>query len=299
LAAWGRRAIENQNDMSTHVTRPVLRYHGGKWKLATWTISHFPAHRVYVEPFGGAASVLLRKDRSYAEIYNDLDGEIVNLFRVLRDPSQSLELIRVVRLTPYARTEFELSYLTDGNPIEQARRTLLRYAAGFASGAQLCYQTGFRNNVTRPHSTPADNWRDFPDAIPGIVERLRGVVIENRPALELIAQMDGEGTLFYLDPPYVYGTRNSRNAGKTYRHEMDDDAHRDLAVLARSVRGMVVISGYPCELYDRELYSDWGRVERETRADGARERVEVLWLSPKTSDALQQRMPLFDQQEAE
>jgi len=107
-------------------TRPVLRYHGGKWRLASWIISHFPPHRVYVEPFGGAASVLLRKPRSYAEVYNDMDGEIVNVFRVLRDPARARELERVLRLTPFAREEFELSYIRDEDPIEQARRTIVR-----------------------------------------------------------------------------------------------------------------------------------------------------------------------------
>src|SRR3990167_11343170 len=104
-------------------TRPVMRYHGGKWRLAPWVIEHFPEHRVYTEAFGGGASVLMRKPRSYAEVYNDLDGEIVNVFRVLRDPSQARELERLLRLTPFARSEFETSYITDGDPLEQARRT--------------------------------------------------------------------------------------------------------------------------------------------------------------------------------
>ena len=115
------------------VTRPAMRYYGGKWLLAPWIIGHFPAHRTYVEPFGGAASVLLRKPRSAAEVYNDLDGEIVNMFRVLRSPAQARELIRLVRLTPFARTEYEDAYLSDGDPIEQARRTLLRSFAGFGA----------------------------------------------------------------------------------------------------------------------------------------------------------------------
>jgi DNA adenine methylase len=90
--------------------RPVLRAHGGKWRIAPWILGHLPAHRIYVEPYGGGASVLLRKERSYAEIYNDLDGEIVNFFRVLRDPEQAGRLLELLELTPFAREEFELSY---------------------------------------------------------------------------------------------------------------------------------------------------------------------------------------------
>jgi DNA adenine methylase len=262
-----------------NVTRPLLRYHGGKWRIAPWIISHFPSHKVYVEPFGGAASVLLRKPRSYAEVYNDLDGEIVNLFRVLRNPSQARELIRLVRLTPYARQEFEESYITAGDPVEQARRTLFRAAAGFASGAQNQYGTGFRNNTTRAHSTPADNWTDHPSVLDAVAERLRGVVIENMPALDLVRQLDRPEVLFYVDPPYVYDTRNPRNAGATYRHEMSDDDHRAMAEVLRACKARVVISGYRSALYD-ELFAGWQMVEKSTHADGAKDRIDCLWISP-------------------
>lgn len=260
--------------------RPVLRYHGGKWKLAPWIISHFPEHRIYVEPFGGAASVLLRKPRSYAEVYNDLDGEIVNLFRVLRNPTQARELVRMVKLTPYARQEFETSYIVDTDPIEQARRTLFRAAAGHATGAQGRYGTGFRNNTTRSHSTPSDNWRDFPSVLEQIIERLRGVVIEMRQATDLVSAFDGPHVLFYCDPPYPFSTRNQHSAGDVYRYEMTDDDHRSLAVVLRQCQGVVIISGYACDLYDNELYPDWRRIERDAYADGAKKRTEVLWLSP-------------------
>lgn len=120
--------------------RPVLRYHGGKWRLAPWICAHFPAHRLYVEPFGGAASVLLRKPRSYGEIYNDLDGEIVNVFRVLRDNGHALRA--ALELTPFAREEFAESYMPHSDPIEQARRTIVRSFQGFGSAA-VCGE-GFR-----------------------------------------------------------------------------------------------------------------------------------------------------------
>ena len=278
-----------------NLTRPILRYHGGKWRSAARIIAHFPPHRIYTEPFGGAASVLLRKPRSYAEVYNDLDGEIVNLFRVLRSPTQARELIRILKLTPFARAEFELSYITADDPIEQARRTVTRSFMGFASTVTGKWSTGFRSNSNRSGTTPAHDWHNYPDALLAAVERLRGVVIENRPALDVMQAHDGPQTLHYIDPPYPYETRNKRWAGNAYRHEMTDDDHRELATALRGVEGMVVISGYSCALYDDELYPDWGRISFNTRADGAQKRTEVLWISPKCRRTL----PLFSSVELE
>lgn len=267
--------------------RPVLRYHGGKWRLAPWIISHFPAHRIYTESFGGAASVLLRKPRAYAEIYNDLDGEIVSLFRVLRDPAQARELIRLLQLTPFARAEFELSYITAADPVEQARRTALRAYAGYGSASASGHDTGFRANSNRAGTTPAHDWANYPDKLPAIVKRLRGVVIENRPAIKVIETHDDPETLHYCDPPYPHSTRSlKKRRSALYRFEMTDDQHRELAQCLHTAQGMVIISGYPCSLYDAELYSDWQRIERKALADGARERVEVLWLSPKAAEKL-------------
>lgn len=260
------------------VNRPLMRYYGGKWRLAPWIIENMPAHRCYTEVFGGAASVLLRKPRCYSEIYNDLDGEIVNVFRVLRNPSQARDLVRSIRLTPYAREEFELSYITDGDPVEQARRTLFRSAAGFASGAQLQYGTGFRSNVTRPHSTPAGDWRNMPSVLEQIIDRLCGVIIEHEPALNVLRRYDGPETLHYVDPPYVYETRNARNAGMTYRHELTDEQHIELAIALQGLRGFVMLSGYSCPLYD-DLYGKWTRSDHSSHADGARDRTECLWIN--------------------
>lgn len=263
----------------TTVTRPLLRYHGGKWRLAPWIISHFPAHRIFVESYGGAASVLLRKPRSYSEVYNDLCGEVVNLFRVLRNPAQARELIRLVKLTPYAREEFDLSWLSDGDPVEQARRTLFRFCSSFATGAQKDSGTGFRGNVTRSGSTPVDDWCNAPAMLEPIIERLRGVVIENRPALDVMRQYDNPQALHYVDPPYVLETRGKRCAGVVYSHEMEDSDHEAMAGVLRELEGMIIVSGYRCDLYD-QLFAGWQRVERSTHADGAHDRIECLWISP-------------------
>lgn len=275
--------------MAINLRRPVLRYHGGKWRLAPWIISRLPQHRVYVEPYGGGASVLLRKPRAYAEVYNDLAGEIVNVFRVLRNPSQARELERLLRLTPFAREEFENAYLPGGDPIEEVRRSIIRSFMGFGSnGVNVQRATGFRNNAHRSGTTPAHDWVNYADSIPAFCERLAGVVIENRPALELIAQMDKEHVCFYVDPPYPHSTRSTSGKEHMYYHEMTDSDHRDLAEVLRNVRGMVVLSGYDCEMY-QELYGDWQQVTKAAVAQGAKKRTEVLWISP---NAVQQPMLL-------
>ena len=257
-------------------TRPLMRYHGGKWRLAPWIVEQFPEHRVYVEPFGGAASVLLRKQRSYMEVYNDLDDEVVNVFEVARDRGD--ELVRRLELTPFSRTEFEKSYLPTPCPVERASRTVIRSFLGFGSdGVLSSHRTGFRSKSNRSGTTPAHDWRHFPEALKAIIERLRGVVIESAPALEVIERHDETRTLHYVDPPYVHSTRSRVDAGRGYRFEMSDQDHRDLADLLNSVEGAVVLSGYSSDLYD-ELYRDWERIEKDTFADGARKRCEVLWL---------------------
>lgn len=256
--------------------------------MAPWVIAHFPTHRIYAEPFGGGASVLLRKSRAYAEVLNDLDGEVVNLFQVLRDPASAAELERCVRLTPYARSEFVESYVpVTADPVEQARRTLLRSAAGFGSVGASGRKTGFRSNVTRSGTTPATDWTTLPNGIGAYTARLAGVVIECRPAAAVINQFDGPETLHYVDPPYPHSTRTpSAKWDKIYRHEMSDDDHRTLAAQLRSVTGMVVLSGYPCDLYDVELYPDWKRFEKSSHADGASKRTEVIWLNNSAANGL-------------
>lgn len=272
--------------------RPIIRYHGGKWLLAPWILAHFPAHRCYVEPFGGAASVLLQKTRSYAEVYNDLDGEVVNLFRVVRDRGD--DLVRALELTPFARAEYAASFAEDADPLEQARRTVVRSFMGFGSNAlQRSVKSGFRSNSNRSGTAPAQDWRNYPGALPALIERLRGVVIEQRNALEVMATHDSPDTLHYCDPPYVHETRTQKAHGHHgYNHEMTDDEHEAFGRFVHGLKGMVVISGYAHSLYDERLFADWHRVERAALADGARARVEVLWLNEAAASRIQLGLPL-------
>ena len=284
-------------------TRPILRYHGGKWNLAEWIISFFPDHKAYVEPFGGAASVLLQKARSKSEVYNDLDGEITGLFRVLRDPAQARELRRLLELTLYARTEFESAFLTSADPIEAARRLIVRSFMGIGCNAVTRDgrggigkpQTGFRSVLEPNGALRARGWMEYPRDIKSFTERLRGVVIEALPALEAIRRFDSTRTLFYCDPPYPKSTRDK---GNDYRFEMSDDEHRELAGELRRAQGLIVVSGYACALYDEELFADWHRESRAGFADRAKPRTEVLWLNDAAWTALnRERMQktLFEQ----
>lgn len=276
-------------------TRPVLRYHGGKWKLAPWILEHLPPHQIYVEPFGGAGSVLLRKPRSYGEIYNDMDSDVVNVFRVLRDPEQAHHLRVLLELTPFSREDFFEAYGDPVDDVDRAYRMIVRSFMGFGSAAMTrMHITGFRFTANRRWTTPAQDWARWPHEVPAFVERLKGVVVENRDAVDVIERHDGPRTLYYVDPPYPPGTRSSLkhkngNRGHYYRHDMTDKDHRRLAGALRAGKGMVVISGYPCDLYDRELFPDWARYERPHMADGARPRTEVLWLNPAAANALEGR----------
>jgi DNA adenine methylase len=277
-------------------TRPALRWHGGKWMLAPWIIGHFPKHQVYVEPFGGAASVLLRKERAYAEVYNDLDAEAVNFFRVLRDDRMARQLVQELELTPFAREEFQRAYEPAADPIERARRLAIRSFMGFGSdGATGEYRTGFRANSNRSGSTPAQDWRNYPEALTLIVKRLRGVVIEHGEATDIMRTHDGPATLHFVDPPYLLELRSSTNrrrGGGTYRHELTDTQHLALLDSLKELAGMVILCGYPSDAYDAAL-PDWHRVERAALADGARPRTEVLWINPAAIAALGAG-PLFE-----
>ena len=266
--------------------RPALRYHGGKWRMAPWIIGFLPPHRCYVEPFGGAASVLLRKPRSYAEVYNDLDRDVVNLFRVLQDPLGSADLHRRLFLTPFARDEFTDAYEPTSDAVERARRLVIRSFMGFGSdGTRTNIRTGFRACSDRSGTTPAGDWLGYVDALPTLIDRMRGVVVENRDALACMAQHDGPATLYYVDPPYRLDTRNISHRNHGYTHEMTDADHDRLLDELRQMRGMVVLSAYPSPTYERALVG-WRSIQRATYADGARPRTEVLWLSPRAADAL-------------
>lgn len=271
----------------TDQIRPALRYHGSKFRLASWVMSFFPEHTCYVEPFGGAAGVLLQKPRGYAEVYNDLDSNVVNFFAVLRDPQLRQQLIDAVILTPYARGEFDLAWEPTEDRVELARRLAIRAQMGFGSAGATKGTTGFRIDTKREYGTAQHLWVRYPSAIAAAGERFSGVVIENRDAVDVMRQHDAVDTLHFVDPPYVHSTRTRTGSGG-YRHEMIDDDHLRLIDALKGLKGYVVLSGYDSELYT-DVLGDWRRYTTQARISGSRGsgiRTEVIWLNPACSAAL-------------
>lgn len=262
------------------IKHPAIRYHGGKFRLASWIISHFPPHRCYVEPFGGAASVLLKKERSDAEVYNDLDDEVVNLFRVLRDPEQSDKLIQSCALTPYSRTEFNGSYEPTDDPVERGRRLIVRATMGFGSAGATMGRTGFRLDTKRNSATAQKIWSRAPDNLIAVANRFTSVLVEHRDAVTCMQDHDTESTLHFVDPPYLHDTRVMANT--YYRHEMDNEQHVQLLEAVNKLQGMVIICGYDSALYNSML-TGWHKETRTTAANGKSgsvQRTECLWINP-------------------
>jgi len=263
--------------------RPALRYYGGKWNLAPWIISHFPEHKNYVEPCGGAASVLLQKPRSPLETYNDLDGNVVNFFRVLRDRPE--ELIAKLRLTPWARAEYELALLPAADELEAARRFFVAAWQGMQGGTSEASKGTWKiqKQADYVYVLSCDQWVTLRQ-LNEVAQRFDRVQIDNRSAFDVIQRYDNDEALIYFDPPYMAA---ERTATDRYAFEWADGQHTEAASLLRQCAGFVVVSGYACPLYT-ELYESygWSRVDREAQTNSGGKRIESLWLSPRTVEAL-------------
>ena len=254
--------------------RILFRYYGGKGILAPWIVGMLPAHRTYVEPFCGAASVLFAKERSYAEVLNDKSAEVVNLFSILRDEATADRLIEAVFLTPYSLDEYHSAYAYSEDPLERARRFLVRSAMGFF--ADSCNRAnpipGFRADVRRRGGISAHSFMRFPDRLRFFVDRLRGVVVHNMEALDIIRKYDRDDTLFYIDPPYVKQTRTQADHHQ-YECDMDDREHERLVELCLNLQGKAVVSHYAHPIYDRLADAGWRIETRLVR--GKEERLAI------------------------
>lgn len=258
------------------VSNAVIKYHGAKWGVAPWVISHFPEHRSYLEPFFGSGAVLFTKSRSAIETVNDIDGDVVNLFDWIRkDPAR---LAHAIRFTPYARDEYDRAWAAQYTETDNFRRAVNFYIRmmmghGFRTTGE---KVGWKNDVQgREAAYAAKCWAKTPEVIIQAAERLRGVQIENRPAVELIRRFNYQNVLIYADPPYMLGTRQNR---KQYRHEMTDDDHMELLEAIKAHRGPAIISGYDSDLYNREL-KGWYKDGRTSFTQTASKRREILWMN--------------------
>lgn len=267
------------------VDGPALAYPGAKWLLSDWIISHLPAHSTYLEPYFGSGAVFFTKTPSRSEYINDLSGDVVNLFRVIREHGPALA--ELVEMTPWAREEYDASYEDATDPMERARRTLVRHWQAFGRTAHgRSYRSGWRH--TGPQGGPTTivtrQWANVPDRIRATALRLRETQIECLPALTVLGRINGPEVLAYVDPPYPGRTRKWK---AMYAEEMmNDQAHVELLETLLDFQGMVVLSGYACDLYD-DMLSHWQRVERRATAEGGNTRTEVLWINPRAAAALE------------
>lgn len=253
----------------------VMKYPGAKWSIASWIISKFPQHHSYLEPFFGSGAVLFTKPRSNIETVNDLDGDVINLFRWIREDPE--RLASEIRWTPYAREVFEQAFAgmkAEKDPFRRAVNyyTYMMMGYGFRNTGN---KTGWKIDVQGREKSYATNmWCDAPNKILQAAERLRGVQIENRPAVKLIERFNFPNVLVYADPPYLMETRY----GEQYRVEMTKQDHLDLLECLLRHKGPVLLSGYYSDLYGETL-KDWymeTTICRNQRADAAK---ECLWMN--------------------
>lgn len=251
----------------------VVKYPGSKWRVANQIINRMPEHHSYVEPYFGSGAVLFNKARSAIETINDLDGNVVNLFEVIRKEPE--RLARAVYFTPYAREVYERAFKE--NPEDSFEKALnfyirLNMGHGFRTTGE---KVGWKNDVQgRERAYCSQDWVKLPDKILFAAERLRGVQIENRPAVDVIKRFNYENVLIYCDPPYVLNTRH----GKQYRFEMSDKDHEELLNTILRHKGYVIISGYDSDMYNYAL-KKWYRIEFKSHNQNGREVTEVVWFN--------------------
>lgn len=250
--------------------KPILKYPGAKNRIAPWICEYIPTHSVYLEIYAGSLAVLFHKKRSHIETVNDLDGDIVNFFQVLRDRSQELE--QKINLTPFSREEYQRAYHFCDDEVERARRFAVRCWMGF--GNSYLYCNGFKSGQQTNSPNPSKAWSVLSESLKMAAERLKGVQIENLPAIELIKRYNTEDVFIYADPPYLHGTRKKY----LYRYEMDDLEHEELLKTLICHPGKILISGYDNDIYN-DMLQGWTKVQKETIAEGGRHRTETLWMN--------------------
>lgn len=258
---------------------PIIKYPGAKWRIAEWIIDRMPPHIGYVEPFFGSGAVFFNKPKSSIETINDLDGSVVRFFKVCREHPE--ELAFALSLTPWSREEFLQSDFCDEqtDDIEAARQFAVRCWQTF--GARTKCKTGWRNTMGGKKNHGPDNpsmWRRLPGVVHEVANRLLDAQIDNRSAVEVIERNNGEEVLIYADPPYVKATRTLN--GDQYRFEMTDEQHEQLLNSLIRHEGMVMISGYDCEMY-RDMLTGWTMESIKTKAERGVIRTEYLWSNPE------------------
>lgn len=250
----------------------VLKYPGAKNRLAEWIISFIPEHRVYLELFFGSGAVFFNKDPAKIETLNDLDGEVYNLFKVIRDRPE--EFAKSLEMTPYSREEYENAYkkVSAETELERARKFMVRCWLGM--GSSNVYKNGFRSSQQGNSPKTTKHWGELPDRVLLAEERLKHAQIEKLPALELLKRYDTPDVFIYLDPPYLPGTRK----GYLYNIEMTEKDHIELLEAIKKHPGKVLISGYDNDLYN-EILNGWSKAQKQTQAEHGLKRIETVWFN--------------------
>ncbi len=272
---------KNGQVVRTRKKKIAFGWYGGKFSHLDWLLPLLPETHHYCEPFAGSAAVLLNRQPSPVETYNDIDGEVVNFFRVLR--TQRDALIEAIGLTPFSREEFYLSLQTNGtslSDLERARRFFVRARqtrTGLAQTASLGRWANCKQTSRAGMSGVVSRWLGSVEALPEIAERLLRVQIENRPAIDVISLYDDRRTLFYCDPPYLHSTRGD---SKAYGYEMWEIEHYELAEILRRVKAKVALSGYRNKLMD-DLFKGWRRFDAPQKHCHSIKQVrqESLWMN--------------------
>jgi len=254
-------------------------WYGGKYSHLKWLLPLLVKCHHYCEPFAGSAAVLLNRKPSPVETYNDMDGEVVNFFRVLRN--QTSRLKKAIALTPFSREEFYKAINGEGeslSDLERARRFYIRARqarTGLAQTASLGRWANCKKTSRSGMSGVVSRWLGGVEMLDDIAERLLRVQIENRPGIEVIELYDDKDTFFYCDPPYPH---ESRGDSKAYLYEMTEEEHEDLADALHKIKGKAAVSGYRCALMDR-LYKDWKRHDAPSKRCHSvkKTRQEALW----------------------
>jgi len=262
---------------------PILKYPGAKWRLASWIISFLPPHESYLEPFFGSGGVFFNKNPSRIETINDIDGEVVHFFKICRNHPD--ELADALCLTPWAREERNAAYESTASDIERARRFAVRCWQTF--GASPSKSNGWRHTCAKNKGGGPDNpklWARIPQIIRDASVRLLEAQIENRPAIDVIKQHNGENVLIYADPPYIKSTRTSNC--HAYHYEMTDTDHVELLQALLEHSGIVVLSGYDNNLYNNALQG-WHKETIRTTAERGAKRIESLWINPAGATQIQ------------
>lgn len=270
--------MDYESAVETAPTRPALRFYGGGWRRALWTIAHFPAHDIYCEPCFGAGSVLLRKPPCKLEIANDLDNRVVNFFQSLRDYPDLL--LPAIRLTPWHEEEFQRCLFPAREAVEDARRFFFA-CWGSIKGGPSPGLSDFRWQKTMTRRSAAVMDVATLDHLLVVAARLKNVQFMKRDGLEIIRKMRGTGALIYFDPPYLSETRTRKNGG--YLYEPAADWHIRAADLLRDHDGPVVVAGYPSALYE-DLFTNkgWQVVRQSFPTNSGGRREECLWVKGDT-----------------